>query len=47
MHEIRLRKFSLENIELSEVLFCQFSQITESLIPDLHPELLSGCVEGQ
>ena len=47
MHAIRFRKFSLENIELSKVLFCQFSRITESLIPDLHPELLSGCVKGQ
>ena len=24
-----------------------FSQSTECLLPDLHPELLSGCVEGQ
>ena len=47
MQEFRFIKFSPENIQLSEGLFCQFSQSTESLIPDLHPELLSGCVEGQ
>ena len=32
---------------LSESLFHQFSQSTEHRIPDLHPELLSGGVEGQ
>ena len=32
---------------LSEDLFCQFSQSTECLTPDLHPQLFSGGVEGQ
>ena len=31
----------------SEDLFCQFSQSAECLTPDLHPELLSGGVQGQ
>ena len=30
-----------------EVLFCQISQSTEGLIPDLHFDLLAGCVESQ
>ena len=29
---------------LSEDLFCQFSQCTECLTPDFHPELCSGGV---
>ena len=32
---------------LSEGLFCQFFQSTEDPNPDLHPELLSACVESQ
>ena len=27
--------------------FTNFSQGTDCLTPNLHPELLSGCVEGQ
>ena len=37
---------SSENTELSEDLFCQFSQSTEGLTPGLHPGLLSEGVEG-
>ena len=44
---IGLIKPSPENISLSEDLFCPFSQSTECLIPDLHPEPLSGGEEGQ
>ena len=35
----------LENIGLKSYS-ANFSE-SQSLIPDLHPELLSGCVEGQ
>ena len=37
-----LEKFSPDSIWLSEGQFCLLSQNTESLIPDLHPEFLSG-----
>ena len=47
MKEIGFITFSPENMSLSEGLFCQFSQSTECLLPDLHPELFSGCVKGQ
>ena len=33
--------------ENAESLFSQFSHSTEGIIPNLHPELFSGCVEGQ
>ena len=33
--------------ENAESLFSQFSHSTEGIIPSLHPELFSGCVEGQ
>ena len=32
---------------LLKISLCQFFQTKECLIPDLHPELLSGGVEGQ
>ena len=41
MQEFGSINFSPDNISLSRGLFCQFPQITERLIPDLHPELLS------
>ena len=37
-----LQKFSPDSIWLSEGQFCLLSENTESLIPDLHPEFLSG-----
>ena len=43
MQEIGLIKS--ENTELSEGPSCIFPQSTRSLVPSLHPELLSGCVE--
>ena len=46
MQEIGLIKPSLDNIYLKSC-FASFSQGTECLSPDLCPELLSGCVEGQ
>ena len=45
VQEIGLLKSSPTNIYL-EACSASFSQSTECLIPDLHPELLSGCVEG-
>ena len=42
MQELELIKYSPEKIQLSEGLFCLFSQRAEYLIPDFHPELLSG-----
>ena len=44
--ETGLIKSSPENIYL-KAYSPSFSQSTECLISDLHPELLSGCVEGQ
>ena len=41
MQELELIKSS-EKILLSEGLFCQFFPEQECLIPDSHPELLSG-----
>lgn len=46
MQEFGFIKFSPENIYL-KVCFCQFTQSTEHLIPELRPEFFSGCVEGQ
>ena len=46
MQEIRLIKSSPENVYL-KACSASFSQSTERLLPDLHPELLSGGVEGQ
>ena len=43
MQELGLIKASPEKIYLPAGLFCQFfPQSTECLIPDFHPELLSG-----
>ena len=39
-------KSSPENFYL-KTFSASFSQSTECLIPDLHPELFSGVVEGQ
>ena len=47
MQEIVFIKFSPENISLSKGPFCQFSQSTEHLLPDLHAEPLSERVESQ
>ena len=44
MQELGLIK-SPEKIKLSEGLFCQCFQSTECLIPDFHPELLSGLLK--
>ena len=44
---IGLIKSSSEDIQWSEGLFYQFFPEHKCLIPDLHPELLSGCVESQ
>ena len=44
MQELGLIK-SPEKIKLSEGLFCQCFQSTEGLIPDFHPELLSGLLK--
>ena len=46
MQEIGFIKFSPENIYL-KACSARFSRSTECLIPELHPELLSGCVKGQ
>ena len=46
MQEIGLIASSPENIYL-KAYATSFSQSMEYHIPDLHPELLSGCVEGQ
>ena len=46
MQEFGLIKSSPENICL-KACSASFPQSTECLIPDLCPELLSGCVEGQ
>ena len=43
MQEIELIKSSPENIYL-KAWSANFSQDTECLIPDLHPELTSACV---
>ncbi|MCB2729471.1 hypothetical protein KQ777_15885, partial [Listeria monocytogenes] len=45
MQKLGLIKFSPEKISLSDGLFCQFSQSIECLIPDFHPELLSGALK--
>ena len=46
MQEIWLMKPCPENSYL-RVCSASFSQGIEYLIPDFHPELLLGCVEGQ
>ena len=46
MQEFGLIKSSPEDIYL-KACSASFSQSTECLIPDLHPELLSAGVEGQ
>ena len=48
MHEIAFIKFSPESINYYLKAYSpSFFQNTEYLIPDLHPDLLSGCVKGQ
>ena len=42
---MELIKSSPEKTELSQGLFCSFSQTTECLIPDFHPDLLSGVLK--
>ena len=46
MEDIGLTKSSPENVYL-KAYSASFSQSTEYFPPDLHSELLSGCVEGQ
>ena len=47
MHEIAFIKFSPESINnYLKAYPASFFQNTEYLIPDLHPDLLSGCVKG-
>ena len=46
MKKLGLTKSSPKNNYL-KACSTRFSPCTECLIPDLHPELRSGCVEGQ
>ena len=46
MEEIGLTKSSPENVYL-KACSASFPQSTEYFPPDLHSELLSGCVNGQ
>lgn len=48
MKEIGLVKFTPENIELSEALFCHiFPECKEWSLPELYPEVLSSSFGGQ
>lgn len=43
---MELIKFSAENM-YPRTYSASFSQSTEGLVPDLHPEIIPGGVEGQ
>ena len=47
MQELGSKNLSWKYLVLKKVCSASFSQSTECLIPDLHPEILPGCVEGQ
>ena len=47
MQEICLKKNLLKTSNYLKACYASFSKTTECLIPDLHPEFISGHIEGQ